>query len=113
MPSVRFVNVVFVKRNWMQLQLALSWFTPRQSRGGLQVEINPLGCGHLPSYNLAEDALNRYLFRDRVQMVSHCKFLSSCGGLDSWCLVPIWPSSFAPYHNLAMCAQHLRSPHAV
>jgi hypothetical protein len=59
------------KINWVRLQLALPWFTPRDSRSGLQVETNPLAYGHLPSHNLAEDALERNFFCDRVQIVSH------------------------------------------
>jgi hypothetical protein len=60
-----------MKSNSMQLQLVLPWFILRDSRSGLQVERNPLGYSHLPSDNLAEDALNRNFFRDRAQMVSH------------------------------------------
>ena len=88
----------------MQLQLVHPWFILRGSRSGLQVETNPLSYGHLPSDNLAEDALNRNFIQDRAQMVAHCKPLSSCSARDFWCFVSIWPSSFSPYHNLAMCA---------
>src|ERR1700730_2585630 len=110
MPSVRSVSVVFVKSNWMRLQLVLPWFTPRDSRGGLQTETKSLGYCHLPSYDLAEDALKRDFLRCRAKFVPLGGFFlfavrAICGA---------WSRSgrlhFAPYHNLALCAQHLHTP---
>jgi hypothetical protein len=55
----------------MRLRRPLPWITPLDLRSGLQVETGPLGPGHLPSYNLAEDSFKRNFFRDQTRMVSH------------------------------------------
>ena len=78
----------------MRLQLPLPWRTRHNSASGLQAETYSLGCAHLPAHNLAEDALKRAFFRYRVKLVSHWGLLSSWSSFDSWCLVPIWSSSF-------------------
>lgn len=112
MTSVQSISAVFLKRNWRPLQCALPRFIPRDSRGGLQTETKSLGYCHLPSCNLAKDALKRGFLRYRARLVSHWRLLSSCSTLDFGALSRSGRPLFAPYHNLVMRARHLHSPHA-